>query len=735
MSENAITRRSFLAGSAGVAAVAAGAGFVSFKSWERASADEEASVGATTTAYSLCGACPNKCGFTGYVVDGSLDKMIGDTTHPVCEGTLCACGYGYASVAYSQDRLTDPLKKNESGQFEAITWDEAYSEIATKVANIISTDGPGALALIYDPEPTSQYYAPRFMNALKSPNVYAHGAPGTTSKSAGLMQAIGAESYESDVANAKMTMFIGYSAADTVRPNMLHAMQQAHEAGARIVMVDSRCTNGIAFADEWIPVRPGTDLAFVLAVARVLVKKELYDADYVAQNATGLDEWEEYLSSCTTAWASEICGVDEIKIEQCAIELAAAAPAASIEIGWDEACGGYANAGETARAIALVNTLLGCWNQEGGALILPSVAPGNLDGQTFPTVPTISDEILGSAAYTLALDGSGLAAYAIDAAKRSEVKGLFFCNTNVVAECSNAAYLSECVEDCTLSVAIDIQMNETCMACDYGLPDSSYLERLESPEFIAAKMPAVALRNQVIEKVHENTRPTDQIFTELAEACGVGSYFDFSVEELADAQLETVGLSLAALRKSGLSTIPESRLVYGQTPVWNTPSGKIEFASEACEEGGVARTPEWIEPANNFDDIDEEEFLLIGGEQSIHSRTKTTDVETLINITEDYHLESAWMNTERAEALGISDGDTIVIQNNIANETVRVHVTQRIVPWALYVPSHYGCSSSDLANAYGIGLRLTDFVTFGLEGGYGGSRTQGVVVKARKVGA
>ena len=111
MSENAITRRSFLAGSAGVAAVAAGAGFMSFGAWEQADASGTKDV-ESHTAYSLCNSCSSKCGFKGYVVDGKLTKMIGEPGHPHCEGTLCGRAYGYASIAYSEDRLTDPLKKN-----------------------------------------------------------------------------------------------------------------------------------------------------------------------------------------------------------------------------------------------------------------------------------------------------------------------------------------------------------------------------------------------------------------------------------------------------------------------------------------------------------------------------------------------------------------------------------------------------------------------------------------------
>ena len=91
MSENAITRRSFLAGSAGVAAVAAGAGFMSFGSWEQAHAAGWRRE--VSTAHSLCNACSSKCGFTAYVVDGRLTKLIGDADHPYAQGKLCARGY------------------------------------------------------------------------------------------------------------------------------------------------------------------------------------------------------------------------------------------------------------------------------------------------------------------------------------------------------------------------------------------------------------------------------------------------------------------------------------------------------------------------------------------------------------------------------------------------------------------------------------------------------------------
>ncbi len=733
MSEHALTRRGFLAAGAGV--LAAGAGFTSFGAWQKAHAEEEQGGGVTTTAHSLCNSCSSKCGFTGYVVDGQLTKMIGDESHPYCEGTLCARGYGYASIAYSPDRLTDPLKKNDKGEFEAISWEQAYSEIGRKVQSIISEAGPQALAMVQDPRPSGSYYTKRFMNALGSSNVYTHGVSCNMSKVSGFTQVIGAGDFVSDVENTKMCMFIGRSYADGIRPSSLHALQKAHERGAHIVLVDPRCNNSIAFADEWVPIRPGTDLALILGMANVLVTTGRYDKEYVEANSVGFNEWAAYLQSCTPDWASEITGIDANTITRLATEFADAAPAASIEPSWRGAFGcSYNNSGETARALCMFNTLLGCWNQKGGALFLPGVSAGELDQNAFPPVPAPESPIVGSDAYPLSASSMGVSTYAASLVTEGKMKGMFFYNSNMVAGYSNPESLASFVGQLDLSVAIDVQMSETCMACQYVLPDTSYLERMELPEFISAKIPVVTLRDKVIEKVHPNTRPVDQIFSELAQACGVGQYFNFTVDQLADAQLKTVGLSLEGLKKAGTVAFADKAFTYGTTPTWNTPTGKIQFASDACEAAGLPRTAQWKEPAVSVP-ADGKSFRLIGGKQAIHTHTQTANCEPLMEITKQYGLERVWMNAQAAAALGISDGDEVKLSNESFSGTTRVHVTQRIHPEAIYIPSHYGISSPDQHTAYGVGLRQMDFVPYRLEEGYGGACTQETYVTVEKVGA
>lgn len=732
MSEHAITRRSFLAGSAGAVALTAAAGYVSFDAWEQAHADDGAQGGETKTVHSLCNACSSKCGFTAYVVDGRLTKLIGDEDHPYAQGKLCARGYGYSQIAYSKDRLTDPLKKNDKGAFEAISWDQAYSEIAEKVKAIIADKGPQALAMVQDPRPSGKYYTKRFMNALGSANVYTHGAACNLSKESGFTQAIGAASYASDMENSKMTMFIGRSYADAIRPSSVAELQRAHENGAHIVLVDPRCNNSIAFADEWVPINPGTDLAFLLAMSNVLVTRGLYDKQYVADNAVGFEDWAASLADCTPEWAEKITGIPATTIARLAVEFAEAAPAASIEPSWRGAFGcSYANSGETARAVCLFNTLLGCWNQEGGAIFTPSVSAGDVDKEKFPSVPKPENKIAGTEEYPLALTSMGTNLFAAEQAKNGDIKGMFFYNSNMAAGYSNTAYLADALSQLDLIVVVDVQMSETALLADYVLPDTSYLERLELPEFIGGKVPAVALRDQVLEKVHPNTRPVDQIFSELAEACGVGEYFPFTVEELAAAQLETVGVSLDELKEKGIVELSDPGFEY-KTPAFKTPTEKFQFSSEAVGEAGlnpvIGWTPRLVEPKQG-------EFYLVGGKQGIHSHTMTQNVATMNAISREYGLERAWISVQDAAELGIADGDMIEIASSEHTGQVAARVTQRMRPGVVFLPTHYGGSSPYQSRAYEFGLNMTDFVPFHMEPGTGATMSQEVAVTVRKVEA
>ena len=730
MSEKALTRRSFLAGTAGAASLAAVGGFAGFSAWENAQAVEGAEKD-LRLVHSLCNGCSSKCGFTAYTSKGKLIKQIGDLAHNDAQGKLCARGYGFANIAFSKDRLTDPLKRNANGQFEKISWDQAYAEISDKLKGIIDESGAASVALVHDPRPSGSYYGPRFMNALGSANIYTHGAACYASRKGGFKQVLGYGDWTSDVENSKMTMFIGRSYADGIKPSQLMSLQRAHDRGSKIVLVDPRCSNTRPFATEWVPIKPGTDMALVLALSCELVRTGNYDKEYVKANVEGFDQWWDYTRTCTPEWAEEITGVPADTICRLAADFAAAAPAASIEASWRAAFGCmYTNSGETARTVAIFNTLLGCWNQKGGAIFTSKAKLGNMDKTKFKPTPKIEAKPYGNSDLKLGTEANCL--MAAQGARKGDLKAMFFYNSNMVAGYQNPKYLGECLDNLELCVVIDVQMSETAQHAHYILPECSYLERAEVPQLNGGMIPSVTFRDQVLDVIHPNTRSCDKIYTELAEACGVGEYFQFTLEELSEAQMKSIGHSMDELRRVGTINLHDKAFKYGTAPKFSTDTGKIKFCNDAVTEYGYSAAPHWEAPSVS---PNTDEYRLIAGKQAIQSHNQTVNVGTLMDISKEYGLERLWINPAVADKIGVKDGDTVEMSNALHTGRIKVKVTERMSPWAVYMPSHYGCSVKEQTNAYSFGLRAMDFTEFRIEPGYGGSCNHENSVKLKKVNA
>jgi thiosulfate reductase/polysulfide reductase chain A len=704
---------------------------VTLSSWLSSSARAE--DGSFAVVATTCNACTNKCGVIAFVKDGRLWKLMGNKAHPYSKGTLCARGHGYSQIAYSADRLTEPLKRNEDGSYAAISWEEAYREIGERVKAILAKDGPEALAVIEDPRPNGKYYSKRFINALGSNNYYTHNAACNLSLSSGYQMTFGGTNFSADIASSKLVVFVGRSYGDGMRPSSVATLAQAVENGTKVVLVDPRLNNSGVFASQWLPINPGTDLALLLAIAHVLVTEKLYDSDFVAEQTTGFDEWAVELKKYTPAWAEGLTGISAETITTLARDLGAAGSKGVIEQGWRGAFGcQYRNSFNTARAVAAINALLGNWNRKGGALITSTPKAGALDAGKFPAVPKGPQKV-GITEYPLQSQDNGTNLIVLKKANEGTMKGVFFYNSNAAKAYANPRAWEDALSKMDLKVCIDVQMSETAHLCDYVLPECSYLEREELPEFLGGKQGCVAGRFQALEKIHPQTRTSDVIYTELAEACGVGAYFKFSCEELSRAQLESVDVSYDELKEKGVVDLGEP-FAYDKAPTWATPSGKFEFVSQQVAETKGLKLYEplikWVEPKVS---PGTGEFRLIGGKQSIHSHTMTTSVEALMNITREYALERAWINASKAAELGIADGDEIEVSNELFSGTVRAHVTERLNPTAIWIPTHYGGSSPKLTQGFGVGIPHMEYVPFDIEPDIGSAMTHETLVKVRKV--
>lgn len=724
MKERSLTRRHFVAGAAGLGAIAA-CGLVPIRAF-----GEGGDIGVSArpeweTIHTICRACPNACGFTACTVDEKLGKTIGDSYNPNSAGNLCARGYGYTQSVYSDAKVNNPLRKKDSGDFQTISWDEAFEEIGAKIDEIIAQDGADSIAMIYDGViPNAQNYSNLLMNGLGSGNVYVDDLTVDVVKSAAFAQIIGTDQYYPDVESADLILLVDTSFADVTTPDLVASLQSARERGARIVALDPRMGSLASMADDWYAANPGTELAVLLAVCRQIIDGGRYDKAYVSSAVSGFDLWADAISGYTPQWAQGLSGIQDFKIDQLASYLVEASPRVAIEYGNGFISGtSYANSEQTAKAICLLNALLGTWNQAGGSL-LPFDYDSVFAGQGIDAMPGATNADLGSGLQITGIvptQGIG-AAGAIDNAARGQLKGLITVDADVAYDYSSVARFADAAKNLDLFVCITEEFTQTAQEADYILPLRSYLTTDTLPQCLQGEFAGMAMANTVIEpKDGDNSLSLAEIIDGIAEASNLGDPVSDSVADAAFARLEAFGLDVDGLSREGTAEVEASAI--GRQVAFATPSGKIECVDASVPADRML--PVWVPPTDRStidalvsDDMnlgqknevvvaiengDPLTFHLITGSQSV-AGMHGYNVEELTDITEKYQLDSAWINSYIAGLLGISTGDKIVIHNDNYSAEVEAFVTKRIAPSAVFLPITFGRSSSRQKNSYNVGV-------------------------------
>ena len=556
------------------------------------------------------------------------------------------------------------------------------------------------------------------MTALGSANVYTDPAAVDASKLGGYAQVTGATGWAVDAAKTRMLLMLGEDPTG-MAPAELSQLKTAKDAGATVVFAAPVLTGASVLATEWVPVAHGAQLALVLALCNRLVADGTYDRAFVAEHATGADVFMEAIGAYTPQWAEDVAGVPAATVVRLASELASAAPAAVVVDG-GLAASGTANAGELARAVCALNTLLGCWNQPGGALLYTASTPSDL-GDLALDAPTAAP--LGADGYPLAAPGVGSAVAAVESGK---LVALLLVETDLVGNTASA--LASDLRKIGCVVAVYWHMSDTARCADWVLPAAVTLEFAGMPAFVDAPSPVVVASDQVIDPVAAEARSVDAIVAQIADAAGVGDAFAPSLADFATAELADFGISLDALRTAGTVALPNRGFSYGVYAL-ATPSGFFELASEAAEAAGLTAAPGWVAPGVALDD-DHVNVMVLS--MPTQAGTANAAVPGLAHIASDYGLGRVWLNTATAAELGIADGDAVEI-TTLAGATVRgvALLTERVVPGVVVVPA--GFTAEDASS--GRGVCAAQLVDGALETAYGAPVARAATAVVKKAGA
>ncbi|MCX7781273.1 MAG: respiratory selenite reductase catalytic subunit SrrA [Negativicutes bacterium] len=698
-----------------------------------------------TRTPSTCNGCSTNCAMFVYVKNGRLWKLEGNPIAMKNEGKLCARAYGVAADVYNPDRVQQPMKR-VGDKFEPISWGQAFKEIGDKLTKIIDKHtGSSVLWLCHGGK---EAYAQMLLDEIGSANYVTHYSTCFTSKTNAWDKMVGTQ-LTSDINRAKYMVFAGRNYAGGIMPGAMKKLMRAKERGAKIVVIDPRLCELAKIADEWIPIRPGTDLALYLGLAHTLISEKLYNESFVRQYVFGFDEFWQANRHFTAEKAAAICDIPAETIRRLAREMARNAPASFLEPGYHGLHNHYVNSTQIAQANVIVNALLGNFYQHGG--LMPSASPKlgklALPKRLQPEKGARADGAGVNNEYPTVETSRGIAQHMPDLIAAGKVKALFIYHFNPLRTAPDPEYQKRII-NAELVVSIPVDWNETSVhAAHYILPEHYFLERMEAPKPISGNIahdyPQVAMRFPALKPLH-NTKDVLDILKGIAKAMNIDDLYPFTVEEDAAAQLKPLGITVDKLREVGCYEVPEAIKpgfpMKDGKPALNTVTGQVEFSVGIFKLHGRQGVPTWIPPL--VSPKADNEFRLIHGKQPWHSHSVTSNNPHLLAITKSYNGTWMWINKGRAEKLGIKNGDIVTLEAKIeykgerrtVQKSIPARVTEMLHPECVWIPSGYGNFSPRARFGYQQGVNYNDFAPARVEPLSGGCMVQEVIVTVRKGG-
>lgn len=678
--------------------------------------------------------CGGRCVLRAHVRDGvvvriSTDDSADTPERPQLRG--CLKGRALRDRIYDPRRLLHPLKrvgKRGDGKFEQISWEEAIELVAINLRRVLDRYGNQAVYIQYGTGDCGavrgRESAQRLMNLLGGYlGYYNNYSAACLEYTAPFITGRRDTNTYPTLRHSKLIILNGFNPAETVfESNSNYYLAQAHDAGAKIVVIDPRLTETAAtFADEWIPLKPTTDTALFLAMAHVIVTEGLHDQRFLNHYCLGFDEEHmpdgvprrlSFLSyvegkkdgvAKTPEWGEAITGVSADSIRKLAREYATLKPAQLLQgLGPQR----HAYGEQSVRAgIALacmtgnLGVLGGGWGGgEGGtslAIPISSLPTGANPVRTKIPVFLWTDAVVRGTEMT-AEDGL------VNGPLKTNIKFIFNLASNVLinqhADVNRTARIVSDEKLLEFMVVSDHFMTPSARYADLVLPCDSSLER-EDIGFPWSGENYIVFGNKAVDPPGE-CRHDYWWISKVAERLGVGAAFSEGKTEQDWVRQLVEGARVRdpefpgydELRRTGYYRKNPSEHVAFADEIrdpeghrFATPSGKIEIFSKTLYDRStpaVTALPEYIPAWEGPQQASEYPLQCIGP----HVKRRTHSSYDENRWMEEAEPQQAWINPEDAKARRIGDGERVKVFNDRGALMIRAHVTQRIRPGVVAVP-------------------------------------------------
>lgn len=652
--------------------------------------------------HTFCSVCEPlfHCGIDAYVKDGRVVKIEGTPDYPVSNGNLCPKGHANRQYIYRADRIQTPLRRTgprDSGQFEEISWEEAYREIAARLKQLKAAYGPESVLFYSGYAKWYRSFLQRLAHSFGSPNFGSESSTCHMATVEAWKDMVGTFSAY-DVQNAATFMAWAVNPYHS-KPTQLRQLYEVKERGQKIVVIDPRVTPMTTkLADLHLRIRPGTDGALALGMGKLIIDNGWVDRDYVEHHVHGFEAYAGYVRQFDLKRVCEITGLAAKDVERATEWYATNKPSCISQSGAPIVH--HRNGYQTFRAIMSLSAITGNYDVKGGNFPIgetyshqwagfqtrehefthatkPKDAPPRIGDRRFPLWEHFMDEGQMTDLTRQIREGTPYPVKAVMA---------FGLNHRMFPEPHK---ILEAVDELEFVMSAELFMTDMCRHSDIVLPVCTSFEREEFKVYPGGFATYI---KPVIAPLY-SARPDSTIIKELADVLDLDDpLLRSGYENCVRWMLSDCALSLDdCIREDRPVRVPDARPYEPGAYTargYDTPTGKFELYSTSIERyaPGLSPLPTYTPP---WDRAEPEEYpmvLSVGARLPFALHSRMHEVPWTRSLRPD---PMADLNDGDAAALGVGEGDWITIESTAGTLAVRANPTARILPGCLQMYHGY----------------------------------------------
>lgn len=636
----------------------------------------------TEAIRTTCAICLQDCGMLVDLQDEEIVKIKGDP-NGLNMGAICMKGLAALEIRNHPNRIRHPLVRSSGrgeGKWYEVSWDDALGRIADAMNKAKQRYGPESVCWLRGAARGIQdNLFTRLANLFGSPNIASMASLCYFPRVNAMRFTFGSFLMEDQINSSALVVVWGMDPASTSIPNY-RPLMMAITQGGKLMVIDPFETTLAKRADRWIRPRPATDMALALGMIHVIINEGLYDKTFVKDWTIGFDELKAHVQEYTPQRVSEVCWIPAETIVDAARFYAANRPAAILV--------GNANENivlslQTQRAIYMLEGLCGNIGVPGGKVKWSSPPIVSRAAPEFALQDHIPKE-----RRLRRLGAEHLAPFVHYALPQSIVKALvtgtpymphvaYIQGGDLLCTWANSRETYEAFKRLDFIAAADLFLTPTMEMCDVVLPVAHFLEHDAIRQ--SSDLPFLV---QIQQKVLDagDCKSDTQIYIELSHKLGVGEYFWKDEYQFMEEILRPAGITFDEFRVVHILPCVRQYRHY-EREGFATPSGKLEFYSNALRDAGCDPLPVYSEPPETMysepELADEYPLILTTRKPAVFRQANLRHITSLRARRPDPILN---INPATARELGINNGDWVYIENKRGRITHKAKYTENLHP-------------------------------------------------------